>query len=276
MVPLSPPEALPVSAPARVAEHLRTAPDGPVRVLHHTPSALYVEVAGRCIGVVAPTAAQVPCALRIAGSSSGVSPTWVLAAQPLNPYVERGTLCLTGHPLRIGRFVDVRVPRIELGRVLGRAASPANAVAWPPRPAADGLAAHSAASALDELPRLPARIDAPILHDLVGNGGGLTPLGDDVLCGWLAVLVATDRLTDEVAAAVRDVLDRTTVLSATLLECALHGEVLPEFATYVAALGTPVEDDAARALTRIGHTSGAGLWWGARHALTTLATEEAA
>ena len=54
-----------------MAEHLRTAPDGPVRVLHHTPSALYVEVAGRCVGVVAPAAAQVPCALRLAGSTLG-------------------------------------------------------------------------------------------------------------------------------------------------------------------------------------------------------------
>jgi Protein of unknown function (DUF2877) len=281
VVPLSPLEVVPVSAPARVAEHLRTAPDGPVRVLHHTPSALYVEVAGRCIGVVAPTAAQVPCALRVAASSPGVSPAAVLAAEAVSPYVERGTLCLTGHPLRIGRFVDVRVPRIDLRRVLGRAASPANAVARPPRPAADGLAAHSAGSALAvsallALPALPGRIDAAILRALVGNGGGLTPLGDDVLCGWLAVLVATDRLTDDVASAVRDVVDRTTVLSATLVECALHGEVLPEFATYLAALGTPAEDDASRALTRIGHTSGAGLWWGARHALATLAMEEAA
>ena len=60
-----------------------------------------------------------------------------------------------------------------------------------------------------------------------------------MLCGWLAVLVATDRLTDDVATAVRSVLDRTTLLSATLVECALHGEVLPEFAAYLAALGTP-------------------------------------
>ncbi len=96
-----------------------------------------------------------------------------------------------------------------------------------------------------------------------------------MLCGWLAVLVATDRLTDDVATAVRSVLDRTTLLSATLVECALHGEVLPEFAAYLAALGTPAEDDAAQALTRIGHTSGAGLWWGARHALTTAALEAA-
>ena len=145
-----------------------------------------------------------------------------------------------------------------------------------PAAGAHGLAAHSAVAALDELPALPTRIDATILRSLVGNGGGLTPLGDDVLCGWLAVLVATDRLTDDVATAVRSVLDRTTLLSATLVECALHGEVLPEFAAYLAALGTPAEDDAARALTRIGHTSGAGLWWGARHALTTLAMEAAA
>ena len=88
-------------------------------------------------------------------------------------------------------------------------------------------------------------IDPQTLQGLVGNGGGLTPLGDDVLCGWLAVLVATDHLTDDVTAAVRAPLDRTTLLSATLLDCALHGEVLPEFAAYVAALGTPAEDAAA-------------------------------
>ena len=74
----------------------------------------------------------------------------------------------------------------------------------------------------------------------------------------------------------RAVTHRTTVLSATLLECALHGEVLPEFAAYVAALGTPDEDPAAERLCRIGHTSGAGLWYGAGHALTTLASQVAA
>jgi hypothetical protein len=41
-------------------------------------------------------------------------------------------------------------------------------------------------------------------------------------------------------------------------------------------VGTPAEDVAATALTAIGHTSGAGLWWGARHALSTLAMENAA
>jgi hypothetical protein len=235
-------------------------------VLHQSPSALYVEVAGRCVGVVAPGAAQVPCALRLPAQVSGVSVGQFLAAGAASPYVERGTLFLAGNPLRVGRFVDVRVPRIDLGRVL-RAASPWIAEARPPRPAAAGLAV---------LPPLSPRLDAAVAHSLVGNGGGLTPLGDDVLCGWLAVLAATDRLTDDTAAAVRGAVDRTTLLSATLLDCALHGEVLPEFAAYLAALGTPAENPAATALTAIEHTSGAGLRWSAQHALSTLAMENAA
>ena len=244
------PDPWSAGAPPRVVAHLRSAPDGPVGVLHQSPAALYVDVAGRCVGVVAPEAAQVPCALRLSAQVSGVSAQVVLAAGAVSPYVERGTLYLAGHPLRVGRFVDVRVPRIDLGRVL-RAASPRNAEARPPRPAARGLAA---------LQPLRPQIDPDGLHGLIGKGGGLTPLGDDVVCGWLAVLVATDRLTDDVTAAVRGTLHRTTLLSATLLDCALHGEVLPEFAAYVAALGTPAEDAAALALQAIGHTSGAGLW----------------
>jgi len=255
------PGAVPASAPRRVVAHLHAAPDGPVRVLHHTAAALYVDVAGRCVGVVAPGAAQVPCALRI----SGVSATTVLAVRAANPYVERGTLYLTDDPLEVGRFVDVRVPRIDLGRLPRRAAGPAEV--WPPLPSIDGLAAYKA---------LPERLDDATIRALVGHGGGLTPLGDDVLCGWLAVLHATDRLDDEVVALVRAALDRTTLLSATLLDCALHGEVLPEFAAYVRALGTPAETGAVRDLTAIGHSSGAGLWWGARHALTTLALETVA
>jgi hypothetical protein len=264
------PAPLPVSAPRRVAEHLQTAPDGPVRVLHQVPTAVYVEVAGRSVGVVSRGAAQVPCALRVPGRAvptrPGGSPGSLLAGDAVSPYVERGTLYLTCDPLVVGRFVDVRVPRIDPDRVLRRAASPATKPAAPPRTASDGLAAYRA---------LPARV-ADALDRLVGHGAGLTPLGDDVVCGWLAVLHAAGRLDEATEAAVRRSLGRTTTLSATLLDCALHGEVLPEFAAYVSALGTPREHDAARALMAIGHTSGAGLWFGATHALTILAAQEAA
>ncbi len=56
----------------------------------------------------------------------------------------------------------------------------------------------------------------------------------------------------------------TTLLSATLLDCAMHGEALPEFVAWLAGTG-PVE-----AVERIGHTSGRGLVEGARLALSGL------
>ncbi|WP_167736185.1 DUF2877 domain-containing protein [Nocardioides sp. 503] len=102
---------------------------------------------------------------------------------------------------------------------------------------------------------------------LVGSGAGLTPYGDDVLCGYLAAHRAAGRATDDLDAEVTGLLPRTTVLSATLLECAMRGEVLPEVADLIAAWGTPAAAAAAAALLRVGSSSGAGLLEGARWAL---------
>ena len=144
------------------------------------------------------------------------------------PRIEDGTLHLGDVPLRIGRVTDPRVPALVRSR----------------------------------LGALQAEVG-----ELVGAGDGLTPYGDDVLCGWLAVHRASGHATDAVDTSVRDLLHRTTSLSAALLECAMHGEVIPEFAAYVAALGTPREDQATTSLRAIGHTSGAGLLEGAGWAL---------
>src|SRR4029079_554691 len=105
---------------------------------------------------------------------------------------------------------------------------------------------------------------------LVGRGDGLTPYGDDVLCGWLAVHRAARMATPEVDDAVRALAHTTTLLSATLLDCAMHGEVIPEFADWLAALGSDDEAPRAAALARVGHTSGRGLLEGARTALADL------
>ncbi len=107
----------------------------------------------------------------------------------------------------------------------------------------------------------------------IGLGPGLTPEADDVLCGWLAIHRAAGVATPELDAKVLAALGRTTLLSATLLECAVHGEVIPEFAAYVAALGTPREAERAASLSRIGHTSGSALLRGARLALAHLTDE---
>ena len=102
-----------------------------------------------------------------------------------------------------------------------------------------------------------------------------------MLCGWLAIHHAAGVGVPEMARAVSASLARTTTLSATLLDCALHGEVLPEFARVVRALGSAdapaAELEAAVGdLARIGHTSGRALLLGADlglHALSTLGIE---
>jgi hypothetical protein len=222
--------AVPAAAPVRVRDRLAARADGPLQVVHRGPHALYLDLDGRTLGVLASTATAVPCALRIA--STGLGRLATAAAE-----VRDGALHLDGRPVRIGRIIDTSVPRI---------APPTGDLAPPP---------------------------PDLVSSRLGRGDGLTPYGDDVLCGWLAVHRAAGVATDPVDAEVRAGFDRTTMLSATLLDCALHGEVIPEFAAYVASLGTSRGAPAVAALTQVGHSSGRGLLAGARLALHRLGHE---
>lgn len=237
---------MPVSAPARVRAHLRAQPDGPVRMLHRGRDAVYVEVAGRCVGVVGRRATAVPCALRSRSDHLGSETTTSSSGAA---YLREGVLHLDGTALSIGRIVDVRVPRLPDTACSG------TDQAVPPAAVAEHVGV------------VPADIRPDDVARLVGRGDGLTPLGDDILCGWLAVHRAAGVETPDVDAAVAAHRDRTTLLSATLLDCAIHGEVIPEFASWVAA---PDDPDRAATLAAVGHTSGAGMLYGARLALTHL------
>lgn len=141
--------------------------------------------------------------------------------------VEGGVLHLDETPVVVGRLVSTGVPRVDVA--------------------------------------LSSRLPDPA--GLVGRGDGLTPYGDDVLCGWLATHRAAGVPTPELDDEVRRLLPRTTLLSATLLDCAIRGEVLPEFAAYVASLGTARRSEGEAALLAVGGSSGAGLLEGARWAL---------
>lgn len=154
--------------------------------------------------------------------------------------VEAGRLRLDDIPVAVGRLVDVGVPRIRL-----------------PHAATDDAAA----------PLTPDEVAT-----LVGAGEGLTPYGDDVLCGWLATHRAAGVPTPGVDAVVRSLLSRTTALSAALLDCAMHGEALPQLSTYLTALGTDAQAAAEAALLAVGHTSGAGLLAGAHRAIAAIST----
>lgn len=260
--PLSARPALPVSAPVRVRDLLRTAPDGPVPVVHRGPQALYVALGGRCIGLLAASAARVPCGLR--SRLGHFSPD-----EGLSAYLDKeGVLHIDSRPLSVGRVVEVHVPRFDRGELLRNTADSITCTATPPAAVVEFVV--SAAS---------AGITVDAVRRLLGRGEGLTPLGDDVLCGWLATHRAYAVATPEVDAAVRAGLGRTTLLSATLLECALEGEVLPELGDWLSAVGTP---DLARrsrradALLAVGASSGAGLMAGALLALDALAAQEIA
>jgi hypothetical protein len=117
------------------------------------------------------------------------------------------------------------------------------------------------------------RIDAGSVATLVGHGAGLTPLGDDVVCGWLAAHRAAGVPTPEVDEALLRLLPRTTAFSAALIECALAGEVADPVAAYLRSLGTPGADVARAALESFGQSSGLGLAHGLDLALAELTAE---
>jgi hypothetical protein len=248
------PPSLPVAAPPRVATRLRSAPDGPVSVLHACADAVHLEVAGGCVGLSGRRGAALPISLR-------TDLLHVSSTRPDTPYVEGGILHWGGRALVTGRLVDVRAPRFDTARV--PKASPVAAMGTP-RSRAAGLVAFA------------PRVDPDTTGSLVGRGDGLTPLGDDVLCGWLAAHRAAGVPTDDVDDAVRRHLPRTTTLSAALLECALAGEVPDLVAAYFRCLGTPRADAARKALEGLGHSSGLGLAHGIDLALTDLTLGRAA
>lgn len=103
---------------------------------------------------------------------------------------------------------------------------------------------------------------------LAGAGPGLTPSGDDAICGVLLVGFGWGVPAADLSAA----LTRTTALSAALIEAAAQGYAIPEA---VAVADAVVQGDVQRlvpalpALQDVGHTSGcdllAGMLGAVRH-----------
>lgn len=220
-------------------------------VLHAGREAVYVRVGERVVGVVARGAVHVPSAIAT-----------TLTALPE---------VAVGDPVPVGDGM-IRLPGLSVGvdRIV---ATDAPAL---PDPAAAGDRLAAAGPDLEVVRRqLPqAALDALAAGDpaavpaLVGRGDGLTPVGDDVLSGWLVATRAAGRDPSAVAAAVRTQAHRTTSLSATLLADAAEGASIPPFRRLLLALGTGQDVAAAvSGLRAVGHTSGAGMLLGALLAL---------
>lgn len=129
-------------------------------------------------------------------------------------------------------------------------------LAAPPRPIITELDA-----ALQATPRgLPhvLSLDPP---ELVGLGTGLTPSGDDILCGALAAAHAWgdgDALA-QLWVAIAPRLSATTTLSAQFLADAREGDVAAELRDLLVGLSRSTWRPAYDTLVRVGHTSGADL-----------------
>jgi hypothetical protein len=227
-------------------------------VLHAGRNAVYLDVDGTCLAVLAARAVQVPCGVRTA------LPTLPELSSGDKAFVIDGSIEIPGCEVLVTDIVDTTVPVVS-----------AEAAAWGaaritehagPRLEAARTALPTAA--LDRL----ASGDSRAVTALLGLGAGLTPLGDDVLCGWLASAVSRrhpslDELRSVVAAAAAR---RTTTLSATLLGCAARGEGVPEFRTLLSAVASRnglAVDESVDLILGVGASSGAGLLLGAVLAL---------
>lgn len=94
---------------------------------------------------------------------------------------------------------------------------------------------------------------------LVGLGGGLTPSGDDLLCGILYALYyceGTKSKATELAAAVEKAKKNTNIISRRYLESAARGEYFGLVAEFASALLSDDAEPALDALLTVGSSSG--------------------
>jgi Protein of unknown function (DUF2877) len=232
---------------------------GPATVLAVFPAALYLEVGRDLLPVVAPGGLRLPTAL-------------VLAApvRPVGWGVQPGDVVTVGG----GEVVlpGVRVPAVR---------------EWRPRrmPVAPGASASRLPSASpstwrDDAVELAGRVvdGGPVtalVRRLVGAGPGLTPSGDDVLCGVLLGLRLLGRARDlpRLWDAVAPRLSTTTTLSAALLVEAVQGYAVPpviELGDALVAGDVLGVSAAAAQVLAVGHTSGADLLAGLAGCLDAL------
>ena len=266
----------PAAVSKRSASVLRGEPRR-VTVLGAFPSALYLQVGGHAgvLPVVTADGLRLPTALVVATAL----PTVGWGTQPGDEViVGDGEVRLPGLTIRAVRtWRPHPVTTAEAGPgLLGTPLAPLR-LAWraTSRTLTDGLLAGDVAS-------LPERVST-----LVGAGPGLTPSGDDVLCGILLGLRLHPRgslsLLERLWAAVRPRLATTTSLSAALLTEAAQGYAVPPVLHLAAALGCPAAapgttgrlgttelSEAVHAVLTIGHSSGADLLGGLAGCLDTL------
>lgn len=248
---------------------LLTGPPRPARVLATFPTAVYLlPDGGRAVAVEAADGVGLPNALRVHVPAAGLE----LAAVPCDApaTIGRGKVEVAGLMVAVDRWVDhtYRPAGVDVPLLLGRLdqvdAALVAAEPLPPR------LAHRVAELEEALTTgsTDALVDAG--RALIGLGHGLTPTGDDVLCGLLSAgrTFATsfrteplDRTLQHLGATLSlDAAERTTALSAALLWHAARAELArPARDLLRGLLGRTPVGPATTALLAVGHSSGRDL-----------------
>jgi hypothetical protein len=254
----APATSWPAAGSERSAFLLERTP-GPATVLAVFPSALYLGLDRDLLPVVAPGGLRLPTALALAAPLRpvgwGVQPSDVVT-------VGGGEVVLPG----------VRVRAVREWRPRRMAVAPGASAAH--------LPCGSPSTWRDAAAELAGRVVGggplrALVRRLVGAGPGLTPSGDDVLCGVLLGLrlLGRARSLPRLWDAVGPRLPATTTVSAALLSEAVQGYAVPPVIDLGQALAADdavgVRDAAARVLA-VGHTSGADLLAGLTGCLDAL------
>ena len=206
-------------------------------VVQAGPDAIYLDLEGTAIAVLAGRAVQVPLGVRT------LLPE-LPAAQPGDVGTIRdGVIEVADLAVLVTNIVDTTVPVLS-----------ADDAAWG-RMHLPKFAEHHVAYLRDELPAQAfdqlGEGDPLAALTLLGHGRGtVTPLGDDVLGGWIATAVAIrlpalQAIRSEVAL---NAFDRTNLVSASLLACAARGEGVPEFHSAMSGVARQNDDILSQSL----------------------------
>ena len=233
-------------APAFVSRLLATSP-GPMRTLGAFPTARYLQAAsGEVLALLSAEAVPLPLGILLDRPASRLE----LDAPEMSCTIRGGRLYCDGSAVLITGARDTWL-----------------------RLAGEPRTEHVARCRRRLSPTDPGRLDALTSPDpadgvarVLGRGPGLTPAGDDVLCGLLAGARLFGRGADAVIGAVRRNLATrpraTTALSRQLLLAACAGHGLPQLqrlADELCSGGSAEVQSALAATTAIGHSSGDAL-----------------
>ena len=237
---------------------------GPVRqacVVHTHRHALYLDLEGAAVAILGARAIQLPIGVRT------LMPELPAVEVGAVGEIQDGVVSVGGLRVLVTNIVDTTVPVL----------SP-EATAW----GHDHLVPLVGDRVGDFAAQLPAdalaalgKGDPAAVTGLLGAGPGLSPLGDDILAGFLATAVAIRHpclpgVRSEVAL---NAFERTTLVAASLLACAARGEAVPEFRSFVSGISAHNADVVSQSLDlmlEVGGHSGAGLVIGAMQAFASV------